>query len=539
MPDARNSPRPVAPTVRLVERLYVFWIVSTLLTLCLVLLVALLGRSVITQQTRAIDQLGTRIVELEAALHGLIANRSASGGAGPSSASTRPAVSPAAQPAVLPPVPLAHSVMTQPAEAPRSSVPSETSTPRAPATAPGKAASSDGATLNGDGAESLVQRGRALLRRSNDAPPELADAAAAAALLDQPESRLATLPPSAALDAALVARLLDRTEQAARLAEQAERGGASLREYDELCARLLIDAAQLDAAQPFAERAAASGDPTGRTLLAYIHAARGNLVAAEETLGRLEGGMPAFVTDRVRLGRLLMQLERGDDLRILVSQLGADEGPQREARQLLHAVVSVLDGRLVEALALLDFLLTRQPQDYDVLTWRGVALLQAGQLESAREALAHAERFPQRPEAWYWQGMLELRGGRSELAVARLKQAVGCAPWHAAAWEALATIAFNQGELAQAERDVIAAILANPRRASAEFLLALIHCRQTRRDEAAGALERAFRLERRLLGVAKQTEAITRLFEPAELDALLAATPATRSAAPREYPVAQ
>jgi tetratricopeptide (TPR) repeat protein len=194
-------------------------------------------------------------------------------------------------------------------------------------------------------------------------------------------------------------------------------------------------------------------------------------------------------------------------------------------RDYLRAVWLIQQDRFAEALAVLDYLLELRPGDYDIRTWRAVALLEAGQYEAARAALAHAEQSPARPEAWYWLGVLEIETGNPEAAISYLQRTFTASARYAPAWEALGTLALNRGDLPVARENLINALEINPRRASAHFLLAIVHAKAARQEEAAQALQDAFLLDETLLETAKETEVLTRMFGQDGLEELAPGPP--------------
>ncbi|MFO0838965.1 MAG: hypothetical protein U1D55_10610 [Phycisphaerae bacterium] len=540
MPESRSNPEPRVPTVRLVERLYVLWIVGTLLLVCVILMVMVTLRSAIVRQTQTIDQLSTRLVDVERRVGEMSRDARVERHA-PDTTTTR-----TADKLRPPPTPAG-------GESPARSTPDRATPPVTPATAPALPAQIEPPTSEKDRAPSTnvtsgekqqAALGAAAaptpaagesaggpvanrLIRIGDDGPELVAPETAAGLVDQVAGASTTQLPADVAAAAIAARLLDRSELAESLAARAAAIGASLASYDEASAKRLLDAGDVTACRPYAERLAASGSLGGRVLLASVYLRQGQAASADEALGDVGDLSRVAAGDLIRLGRLCVELERARELRAAVTRLDAVSEPLRAQRDYLRAVVSVLDGHYVEAVAALDFLLDASPNDYWLRTWRGVALLSAQKFDAARAGLSHAERFADRPEASYWLAILEIRCGQADAGEGRLRRLVSAIPRYAPAWEALATQAFNRGDLADAERCVTTAIQARPRRASAEFLLALVYCRQLRKQDAAAALQRAFRLDPGLLESARAAEIVTRIFDASELEVLAGST-ATR-----------
>ena len=96
----------------------------------------------------------------------------------------------------------------------------------------------------------------------------------------------------------------------------------------------------------------------------------------------------------------------------------------------------ILAPAIVEALAVLEYLLGDSADDYDVQVWRGVALVEGRQYGSARQAFDQSAALNAgRPEAWYWRGTVEIRAGKPDEAVAFLEKArssgsSNCSPHH-------------------------------------------------------------------------------------------------------------
>ncbi|MBU0616840.1 MAG: tetratricopeptide repeat protein, partial [Planctomycetes bacterium] len=264
----------------------------------------------------------------------------------------------------------------------------------------------------------------------------------------------------------------------------------------------------------------APDDPRASLLLGEVSCVQHDFAAADLAIEALNGGDGLSPPDKLRLGRLLVELEHWGRLEALLSTL--DQAQQADPAQLnfLRAVLAVQRDRLPEALAILDNLLADHSGDYDFQTWRGVALLTARQFQAARETLALTDTHPDRPQAWYWRGVLEVRAGSPDEAVLFFEHALAASQRYAPAWEALGTIALNRGDLPSAMQNLENAVAANPRRASAHFLIAIIHAKTLRPTATADALRTALGLDPTLLEQARETEVIRRLFTDEELEAL-------------------
>lgn len=507
-PPRRNSPPPTGA----LERLYVYWLASTIvLLLMMVVLAALIGGALRSQDAR--------ITALEKRLASPVPPPAHATPA-PSQVTTRPA-----QPSAPPPAP--------PTAPDRAAVPPPSTTAAAPpATAP---------------SEPEI---RARLERVSGGEPvtisEVADRSGAGALLDEALVHIARARWSGETweRLASLARLLGRDANAEAFARRAALEGSALAQYREVSVRSLLARGRAADALPLAEDLAdaTTGEPTARVLLATALLGTGRPTAAEQVLADLGDPDVLDPRDRLLLGRDLLALEQWDRLASLLD--GLEDVPPEAAgeRQFLTALVLVRRGRLAEGLAMLDYLAGQlppagsgaaaglSPAPHDVLLWRGVALTQAEQPDAARAALqAAAELDPSRPEAHYRLGLLEQRLGRTGPARAHLENAVALAPQFAAAWEALAIMAFNDGDMTATLQNVFRALDVAPRRASSHFLAALAQARLDRREAAAGALIVAFQLDPTLLEEARQTETLLRVFTPQELERL--AAPATTAPA--------
>jgi len=522
-PRARSSPSPQSPlpppTVVPVERVYVLGLVSLfLLLLLIVVAAALVGGQLrrqaarVSEQSLAIDQLREELAQVREEVARLEAGRGPAA-APPRAARSAPPSAAASEPAFAGPDGAARR------EAPARTLAQSGAQPAlAPAALP-----------SGVGEERVRSLLARALRTDDEAPVALADRAAAEQAVTEALSSIEPAAWSGETWARLAAAacLLDQADHATLLAARAEASGQAPAAYYRILAGRRIAEGRAADALTLAERLAAvvPGDPSAAVLRGVALWQLGDAAAAHAAVEGVDDPAALSLSEKLLLGRLLIWLERWDQLEHLLAWLSPVPESTADTVSFLRAVLATQRGSPAEAVALLDNLLARQPDDYDLRTWRGVALLEARQLAAAREALAHAEQHPERPEAWYWRGMVELRAGNVEQATAFFQHALAACEQFAPAAEALATIALNAGELAAATQFIDSALRANWRRPAAHFLRALVCARQTRAAEAARALREAFALDPALLQTARQTPVISELFTPDELAALAGQEP--------------
>jgi len=511
MPSTPPHYQPRGPSAGVIERLYVLCIASSAALLLVIIVLTLFVAGLLRKQSDALSQTITKLDERLTVVEQTLAEQEA------------PRV----------------AAVPEPVETTRPDDESET-TPGAPATGPAPAEPAEQA-LDDAAVNALLDR---VLVAGDDLPVLLADPRAADAALQRllQDAAQAHWSGQTWARVAVLARLLEHNDVAELYARQAAADGVLPWAYNELSARLALMGRRGAEALTFAQRLAeqAPGHPIACLLLAQAFALQGNLAAADDVLDELDNLDDLPHPDKLRLGYLLIDLERWEALGVVLDALGPLPDELIPERDYLRAVWLVQEGQLAEALAILDYLLELHPDDYDVQTWRGVALLQAGQFEAAREALAHAEQTPARPEAWYWLGVLEIEAGHPEAALPCLQRCFAASARYAPAWEALGTLALNRGDLPSALANLSNAVQLNPRRASAHFLMAIVHAKASRREEAAQALQDAFRLDQTLLETAKQTEVLTRMFAVQELENLAPAEgpvpPVEQPAPPVEQP---
>ena len=518
----RSSPRPTTSTPRpgrgAVERLYVYWLVSTALLLLIALTVVIMTRGNARRQNTAIADLGGRVADLEQSLGDLrtaVASLAQSPPAGP-----QPALPQATEAATAPPSVAPGEGATAPSESP---TPSSPEPPQIPSE------------------DALRAQLDAMLRPVPVWPIDVLDTAAASALLDMAVRNVERARWSGATWSrlAVLACLQGREAAAQAFARRAAVGGDLLIVYAEVSVRWLLAQGRGQEALTFAtdliERS--QGAPIARVLLSATLLAVGDPASADEVLETIPEPTGFHAYDRFLLARVLIALERWEGLGPLVA--GDQETPEELAAEhnFLNAVAMTRANQNVAALALLDGLAPEtaagasaqgavtaswpipRPSRYEVELWRGITLMQTRQLETARTILHQAAGLdPSRPEAHFHLGKLEYEAGHTDLAANHLQNALACSANMATAWEALAILAINENNADQALEHLNQALRCNVRRASSHFLIATVHAKLGQAGPAREALANAFRIDPRYRAAAQETDVLLKLFTPAELD---------------------
>ncbi len=508
-----------------VERLFVYWLISTagLALLSIVTIVFVAGA--LQRQSHMLRLLADRVTALEAP-------PAQPPPAPPSAPAEREAArrGPVAQPAPPPAV----------AEVPRQAA-EPVAEAEAPAAAPPRL----------DEPRALAQLG-SLVRPPGRSTADVSDAAALGTLLDAARGQPASAEWSTAarLRLAVAARLIGRDSDGEYYARTLAPGGEERRLYDEVVARVTFERGRVREALPLLERVTV-GDGAAPDLLVLRAAAQlelGDGAAAESTIERVSQPARLAPRDRLRLARLGLALERADVLAAVLPLLSDVPAELEAERDFLRSAGLVLDGRSVEGLAALDFLVAHEsdwartvraaagppqrPSRYELEVWRGVALVAGNQLSDAREILLTAAQVePSRADAYLALGRLEAAAGQFERAAAYLRNAIAAAPRSAGALEALAAVDLNLGNVGSALESATQAIALRPRSASVRFLRALAHAKLGQREAVELDLRAAFQLDRGYLDEARRADVIGRLFTPEELEAL-AGSPASAATAP-------
>ncbi len=517
-----------------IERLYAWWLVSTavLLVFCLALTLYVHGAS--RGQRDAISALEARLGKLEASL---ATERPASPSmrAGERSMPTAPRVE---RPAPSP-------VTETPAPAPTA----EPNVPPATQPAPARIDVPD---------EQGIALALASATREHDGVIEVVDATAVGALLGRLRDggTRVTLETDTALRLAICARLVGRDGEAETLAPRLAADGPAQERYFEVSTRsLLARGRPRDALAVLDQWGRRSPDrPIALLLRALTEMTLGQTAAAELTMGRLHNAAQLDPQDRIAAATLLAMLEQWPRFETLVEGLADVPTELEPMRDLLGAILLWRTGRLVESLAALEFLAEhlrpvvgnatlssagsiQRPRRYDVDVWRGATLAAGGEWDAAREVLLRAAEFePTRPEAYVELGRIEVQSGRADRARSYLQNALTQAPQNPAAWEVLAVLSVNEGQASRAIEEVSKAISAQPGRRSSLLLRAIAHAKLGEKDGVAADVRRLLAIDPTALDDVRAADALVRLFEPGELEALAAGDNAAEGANPAPKP---
>jgi tetratricopeptide (TPR) repeat protein len=514
-PEAPQSPHSRRVPDAL-ERLYVYWLISVALLTLTVVVVAITTHGTLKRQSAVIDGLA----EQTAALQRQVRELSTSG-------DTRDWSSVLPTPA---PPDAANEGLSEPPDTPTpaSDAPHEFSAPQtaAPATS----------ELSDDAMRARLDE---IVGDEPATPADVAGRQAAGALLEIAAQHAGQARWSGGtwLRLAVLARLLAQDALAVDLAARAAAAGEPLAGYATVSARaLLVRGRAREALEPAQEVVRQNPkSATARILLAAALLKVDDPASADEVLEHLPVPVIAHSFDKLLLARVFLELEHWERLEAVLSTVPPVPAELVAEYSLLLATTRVHNGQLAEALAILDGLAADagagQPGDsvwpwprldrYEIEVWRGVAYLQARQLDDARQILQEAAaRDPGRPAAQYHLALLEAASGRPDVAKMYLKNALAGAPRMIAAHEALATFAINDGEINLALQHLSQAVSINFRRAPAHFLMAIAHAKVSQKGPAAEALRITFHLDGGYLADAKQIEVLLNLFTEAELDAL-------------------
>ncbi len=332
---------------------------------------------------------------------------------------------------------------------------------------------------------------------------------------------------------ALLAQELGRGADVEAFLRLSRSAGGDGREFYEVQVAGLLAAGRAEEANDLAARwSQEGGAPAAVLLLMETQLASGRVDAAHEAADRLRGERLAAPA-ALRYARGLASLERWGELATLLDQLPRDAVLDADERDLLRAIARFHTGRLPDALAILEFQLEQRPEEYEVVVWHAAAIAQlarfdrarAGEatIETARAALTQAAQSnPRRPESPYWLAILESAAGRDAQADALLAPVTAAAPHYAPASELRGALALNAGDLDAARAHLKQSLAANSRRPSAHLLLAIASAKAADRPAAEAALTAALRLDPGLIEAARGTEALAAMFTAAEMEVMMA-----------------
>ena len=210
-------------------------------------------------------------------------------------------------------------------------------------------------------------------------------------------------------------------------------------------------------------------------------ASAARLGADSASYSRVRGQLAVALHDETQAEALFTAAIAGDprdaDARTALGQLYARSGRAEEALKQFSAAADLFhaNGRAEpEARALLDAIQIHLVRN-DLDAASGVA-----------DRLARA--IPRAPMAAYVRGLVDYRSGRFDTAAESLQNAINAAPDNAQFLTLLAATQLAQGNLGQAEQQLIRVLAANPREPAAIKLLAETRLRQQRPDAALDAL---------------------------------------------------
>ncbi|GMU83215.1 MAG: hypothetical protein AMXMBFR47_30860 [Planctomycetota bacterium] len=502
-PQPASAPRPSSSPL---ERLFVAWLLSTLLIIALLAVLTLLGIGQLRRHADALNRQQAQLDELTRRIESL---------------------------AAVPPPALTPPRATQPATESSAEFAREPQTSRPAAPPPlddDEIAAEFDAIVGGAAARS----GSIFLR------PRRPDRAAA--LLTRAESQTAA---DASLSAAslarlrLLAQLTGDDQRAAAFGRAAAEAPDPAAVDDEIAARLAFESGALTEA--FAHAIlwvdASPTPPTAALLiLAICAAAQDDLDAAADAIDSVSPSARLDAASLAAIGDTCIAIEAWKPLERWIAAAEPAVRTSPPAQQRL-ATLLVHTGRHTDALAVIAALLDERPADVDLLILQAAALTEARQFEAAKAALARITVVPVPPAAAYWRGVIEMRTGSPAEARKWFAAAVGAGRQSAAALEGLAQLdlaaadAAGSGDaaaarraLSSAEKNLAAATRANPRRSSAHFLLAIVHAKSSRAAETRAALRTAVQLDAALAEQAKKVPVIARLIPPDEIDQLASAT---------------
>lgn len=506
-----QTPSTEGPRGDSIERVYVLWIATTLGLLLLISILALLGGGRLRRQAQVIDSLNERVAAVESELARRPASRAI-----PTPANSEAA--PARDEPQSEPPPREEPAPPSASAAPTGAVPHFETPPVDASQEP---------TSIALGEPELRRVLPMLVRVDLEHGFALGDAEAAAELVQALRNGTAVAESGATCaEVAVLAELCGESDLAAAFARRAAQLGDVPVAFLEVAARRRLAAGRPAAARPAADDwvDAAPGSSAARVCAAaaWIDGPGADRGAAA---ARIASGVDVAALsefDQARLGRLAARLELWALMGVVAGVAAGWSPGLADERDFVRAVQRVQSRDYPAAVAIFDSLAARRPDDYDAATWRGVALLEAGSLAEAAAALDHAQQTPQRPEAWYWRGVLAARRAEAAEAARLYEAALAADPRYAPAHEGLATLAMNDRDLARAAEHLALALQSEPGRGQTHFLLAVVYARGGQRSEAVAALRAAVAIDPAWLATARETEALVRLIGEEELKGLAA-----------------
>jgi tetratricopeptide (TPR) repeat protein len=146
---------------------------------------------------------------------------------------------------------------------------------------------------------------------------------------------------------------------------------------------------------------------------------RGDAVGATPMLEEATRLAPAFTAAWLRLSDAYQSLGRGDAAADALRRAQASLAPgAARARAEVQARQALLGGDTAAAERLLDELVARYPNDVELQVSLGSLRGEAGQLDSARDALVRVTRLdPKHPRAWYLLAKYAIQAGEARQAI--------------------------------------------------------------------------------------------------------------------------
>ncbi len=192
-------------------------------------------------------------------------------------------------------------------------------------------------------------------------------------------------------------------------------------------------------------------------------------------------------TARRALARSLLAAGELSEAASLLELLSAAD---REARRL-RGELQARRGDHVAAVQLLEPLVSADPTDVEARVWLGRSLFHVGRLDDAdRQFEWLASNRPNRPEGFYWRGIVQLRRLNADKAVPLFDQTVAVDPAFGPAWEASAVALASIGKIGETLQRLEEAARLSPQRAEIPFAQAVCLARVNQREASPHCAER-------------------------------------------------